>query len=475
MKVRFIKFFSAGILLLWFTDVSAGDSVKVFTIEDLFRQVVAFHPVAKQAELLPENARQEIRLARGVFDPVLSSKYYNKSLKGNNYFDLWDTYLQVPVWYGTDFKAGYERNAGPNVNPEDYTPKGGLTYAGISVPLGQGLLIDERRNTLKQARLLKDMAQAEQVKVINKLLFQAAKDYWDWMLGYNKWQMNLRGYELAKVRQKGVRERIINGDMAAIDSVEAHIQVRNMEVLVEQSFLEYRNATLALSNHLWKEDLVPVEITVNLIPSEAGSEPVMMSRDSLENMLARASQNHPELVKLSGKIKQLEMEQVYLKDKLKPKFNIEYNFLQQAVSPFSESLNTAYLSNNYKFGLSFTQPLFLRRERGKLQMNKLKISEAGYVFAQTNREILNTINAAYNEWVALQNQIRLQEEVVKYTEVLREGEQRKFENGESSIFLINQRDISLINSRIKLYELKSKFGKNKVYLHWAAGSIPLEF
>ena len=177
------------LLILSVKSSFAQDSMKVLPLEDLFFQIATHHPVAKQANLLSEAARQEFRLSSAFFDPVLSSKYLNKSFKGNNYFDLWDSYLQIPIWYGADFKVGYEKNSGPNINPEDYTPSSGLSYLGISIPLGQGLIIDERRATIRQARLLKNLAEADKIKMINKLLLQAAKDYWDWMYCYKKWQL----------------------------------------------------------------------------------------------------------------------------------------------------------------------------------------------------------------------------------------------------------------------------------------------
>ena len=51
----------------------------------------------------------------------------------------------MPLWYGADVKAGFERGTGAFVNPESYTAPAGLSYVGVSVPLAQDLLLDERR------------------------------------------------------------------------------------------------------------------------------------------------------------------------------------------------------------------------------------------------------------------------------------------------------------------------------------------
>ena len=55
------------------------DSVRPFTLENFYLLITKNHPVAKQAGLLNEFARQEIRLARGNFDPKIEIQY-NKSL-----------------------------------------------------------------------------------------------------------------------------------------------------------------------------------------------------------------------------------------------------------------------------------------------------------------------------------------------------------------------------------------------------------
>jgi outer membrane protein TolC len=454
------------------TMAAAPDTTRTFTLEDLFVQIVAHHPVARQARLLSERARQEIRLSRGTMDPTLEAKYYHKELNGQNYYTLWDNTLRIPVWFGTDVKAGFEKNSGINVNGENITPPQGLGYIGISLPLGQGLLIDQRRATIRQALLLQNLAEAEQVKAINKLLLEGAKVYWDWTYAYHKLQLHRQGYELAAFRFQATKERVLQGDLAAIDSVEALMETQNREVLVNQSSVEYRNASLALSNFLWREENTPLELSPDIVPSLQGAELSPLPQDSLQQLVSLAENRHPDLLKLRVKAQQLDVERRFLADKLKPKLNLEYNLIGKGVSfDGIGGGNRDYFANNYKLGVSFAYPLFLRNERGKLQLNKLKITENDLDLQQTNREILNGIAAAHNDWLAFETQIRLQQQLVENTERMRNGEQARFETGESSLFLINTREMSLINSRIKLYELLTKYAKNKAVLQWSAGRL----
>ena len=63
----------------------------------------------------------------------------------------------------------------------------------------------------------------------------------------------------------------------------------------------------------------------------------------------------------------------------------------------------------------------------------------------------------------------IQEVLVNNAATLRNAEQIRFENGESSLFLVNTRERSLIDAQIKLAEIKSKYAKAKVELQWASG------
>ncbi len=448
----------------------ATDSTTVFTIEDFMVQIAAHHPVARQARLLSERARQEIRMARGAFDPTANVKLYKKELDGKDYYTLWDNVLKVPLWFG-DVKAGFERNSGINVNGENITPRQGLAYLGISVPIGQGLLIDERRAVLQQARLAADLAEAEKIKIINKLLYEAAKTYWDWAFAYHKWDLYRQGYDLADFRLQAVKERAVQGDLAPIDSVEATIELQNRQALTNQAWTEYRNAALLVSNFLWGENNTPLEIPETLMPSLLGTEAEPVTSDSLARMVEFAQTSHPDLTKLRVKLGQLDVERRFAADKLKPKLNLEYNLIGKGGTVGSEWVASPHLSNNYKFGASFSFPLFLRQERGKLQVTRLKVNEASLELQQTRRENLNGLYAAYNEQQMLEDQIRLQEQIVANSTVLRNGEQQRFENGESSLFLINSREMSLLSQQIKVYELKTKYGKAKYTLQWAAGNL----
>jgi outer membrane protein TolC len=320
------------------------------------------------------------------------------------------------------------------------------------------------------------LAEAERIAALNKLLLSAVKEYWNWTLAYERRRLLQGNFELADIRYRAVRERVRLGDLAAIDSVEALTELQNRRAQLIQGEVEWQNATLILSNFLWDEQQRPRELpaTVRPQPLPAASAWTAVPSVPLEQLVEQARQQHPDLLKARAKLEQLGVERRLYQNKLLPKLSVDYNLLLTG-QPFNAE--TGYgpdplYSNNYKLGVSFAYPLFLRQERGKLQVTQLKIRETNLGLDQTSRDIATAVRATANDQRALSEQLRVQEQVVQNAERLRNGEQIRFENGESSVFLLNSRDASLLSARTKLAELQAKYAQTLAGLRFAAGSAP---
>jgi len=55
--------------------------------------------------------------------------------------------------------------------------------------------------------------------------------------------------------------------------------------------------------------------------------------------------------------------------------------------------------------------------------------------------------------------------------MLLEGEREKFKNGESSLFLINSREIMAIDAELTLIKLQTTYEKDRLGIYWAAGML----
>ena len=73
------------VLLMAPARAQAPDTLRTLTPADLYRTLTAWHPVVRQADLLPVTARAELRQARGQFDPKLESDLARKVFGGKEY------------------------------------------------------------------------------------------------------------------------------------------------------------------------------------------------------------------------------------------------------------------------------------------------------------------------------------------------------------------------------------------------------
>ncbi|RZK73601.1 MAG: hypothetical protein EOO85_16970 [Pedobacter sp.] len=197
----------------------------------------------------------------------------------------------------------------------------------------------------------------------------------------------------------------------------------------------------------------------------------MAARLSLDSLLGQARDNHPELLKLRTEQAQLDIERRYRQEMLKPKLNISGNLLAGRRDPFVY-VNPRYDFNfsNYKVGLDFALPLFLREERGKLREVKIKQTELQYGLQQTGRVLQTGVQSSFNEVKGYQSQVELQTRNVESQRVLLRAELQKFELGESNLFLINTRETKLIDMEVKKAELESKFQKSIAEVYYRAGN-----
>lgn len=432
----------------------------VLGLNEFLAYVKEYHPIAQLANFEISSAQAELLKSRGAFDPQVMVDWKNKEFKGSEYYDILNSTFKIPTWYGIEVKAGFEQNQGEYLNPQNTVPNDGLYSAGISVPVGQGLFINQRMADVRQAKIMQDLSLAQRDIRLNQLLSDAVLAYLDWYLASREVSLFSDFVGRAEIRFEGIKQSALAGDIPTIDTLEAGIIVQNRKLSLEQSNLKLIKSRLQLSNFLWFEDNIPLELNPFVVPedlNENSIDPVLGTNLlQLENFVL---EEHPKIKALDFKIDRLEVERRLKAEMLKPQLDLEYNFINERVGQF-ENFNT----NDYKAGLFFKLPLFLRKERGNLKLAKIKVNEAQLDLDYESLQLQNKIQASRSEILSYQRQLTtFQSIVTDYASLLR-GEERKFSFGESSVFLLNSREVSLIDSRLKEIKVFEKLLKSKVQL-----------
>ncbi len=447
------------------------DSMKVFSLENFYTSILQSHPIVKQTKLLTEVARQEIRLARGAFDPKLETRMQSKEFNNKDYYQKWISSFTIPTWFPLDPKIGIERNTGVFIDPENTVPdtdNNRQLFTGISLPLGRGLFTDDRRAAVKQAKLFTKLAEVEQIKLVNKILIEAAKDYWQWYYSFYNYRLLRKNTKVAEEIFRRVKLNAHLGEASAIDTVQAKITLQQRLVEQQESYLEFVNTGIKISTYLWDVDGNPLQLTTTVAPVLIKTDEEILAPQTLEGLTLLAKENHPDLVKLGVKMDQLEVDRKLATEYLKPKLDLSYNFLNQPITPGGEFQSFTFM-NNYKLGVDFSMPVLIRKERAKLEQTKLKIRSTELERTHTTREIVNQINTVHNQITNTNKIMEHQHAIARHYETLLAAELLNLENGESDLFKINVQQEKLIQSQSKLLKLKSEYEKLKAVLYWSAG------
>jgi outer membrane protein TolC len=423
-----------------------------FSYNEFLGYVKKYHPLVKNANLELNKAQANLMMARGGFDPKIEVDFSKKQFKDSDYYSILNSSFKIPTWYGIEIKASFDNNEGIYLNPENSVPNQGLTSLGVFVPLGQGLFINQRMADVRKAKIQIQLSNAERRLQAISILYDGSVAYFNWKKNYNEVQLYENYLKNAKIRFKGIQSLIQQGDKPAIDSIEAGIIVKNRLLSLEDSRLKLNKAKLELSNFLWLENNIPLELSDELIPEEKLEltiQETLKTNDLLNSEFSIV--NHPKINALQSKIDILNVDRKLKANMLLPKIDLGYSYLSEP------SYFDNYQFEDYKIGLNFYFPLFLRKERGSLKLAKFKVQETEFALALEKVQLTNKINAQKIEIASILKQKELIKELVEDNNVMLNSEERLFSFGESSMFLINSRENNLVTAQLSFIAIENRY------------------
>ena len=443
---------------LLFILLSPRISSQELTLTEYLNWVLEEHPLAQKARLNPQMRNAQYMQVKGLFDPLLESKFKNKFFKGTEYYSTSETSLSYNTPYAVGLVGHFDMNSGSYVNPADYTSNGGLLALGISMPLIKGLVIDERRMAKKRAEIFLEAGNLEQQLALNELLSQSVLLYSDWYYAVQKNNIIDSLVSTSERRFFAVRSRYLGGDRSAIDTLEAYVQNQNRLLQLQESKLEVIKSRIALVSFLESinENRVAI-LNETILPSSNFKNELAPFRQG--TYLFAQLDAHPELAFYANKGESLRIEEKWKMEKLKPKLNVEYHFLNKDLS---EGLPSYFSTNNYKWGAEFSMPLFLREARGDLKVQRIKIEENNLNVEWKRNQLEQktlALEVAYSNTLSQQ---QLAESNSGLYKKLLQAENSKLFNGESSLFIVNQRENTYFENAIKALELDRKVQQVRV-------------
>jgi outer membrane protein TolC len=438
----------------------------VLPITTFIDKVKLHHPLAKVADIAIDKAKANLLTARGGFDPVLELEARQKNFDGKNYYSYQNAELKQPLPIG-EVKTGFEKNRGQFLDTE-ITP-GRSSFIGVEVPLAKGLLIDNRRAFLQQAKIALSQSKEVQRTLVNDLLLDAYETYYQWAGNYRLYNIFSGYVQVSNDRLKLVRTLQANGDRAVMDTIEAFTQLQNFLLMQADAKVKLNSAKFMLDNFVWDSTGNAQILSENIIPDTTllSIEP---NNSALLDLVQNSAIQNPLLNQYRFKIDILSVEQRLKFQNLLPTINLKGNILSKDLYAFKNN-GLPYLDNNNYFGITVKVPLLFREGRGEYRAAKLKVAESRLELDQKILETQNKVRDYYNQFLNIESQIGTAKSAYSnYNQLLR-NELLRFNNGESSLFLVNTRENKVLEIQQKIIELQVKLLKAKYGLDWSAGII----
>lgn len=431
----------------------------VLTLEDVLRIVMQHHPKLRGAEAQRRIATEKRLEKQGAFDPVFTtgsdwlrfnSEVDAKTLRGKPATSrINDASVEFLTRYGLKVAAGTRFHFGKIKSPLAPTGSGGEYFVEFKLPFLRGARINEKVAAERQAILGEPLADAEYESTRLELILKAAESYWEWVAAKRKLDVARALLSLAEFRAQAVHERVKAGDLPAIDATEAELEVQRRQGGLTKSERDLQKSAFKLSLLLWAPDgqqvLSPEPSQVPASPSN----PLPFTDQQLREGQEFALQRRPELKALGINRQITQVDLALAKNQRLPM--VDFSF-----SP-GRDIGAGAIGSTLKAGVSFTLPLRQRTADGRIGQATYKLQKNDFDTLHEKQRIVTEVQDAISAINTTFERFRAAEREVALALQLEEGERTKFQLGDSTLFLVNQRERATAEARVKLIEIQAEY------------------
>ncbi len=320
-------------------------------------------------------------------------------------------------------------------------------------------MYDKNRAQLDKSKIQLDGSSQIRRQSINELTIDAAYAYLYWSIEFEKLSIYRNAVELANERKEYIQTAFDQGDRPMMDTLEAEIYLQKRTINASKQEAQYQQYQTLIGNYIWEENQVSDINFLNSFPEIFSVNWLKLNKDKSYLDKNTLLENHTQVRLLELKYDQLKVEQKLIKEEFKPTLNVRYNPLVGFTNNGSQ-LNV----NNYKLGFDFSMPLYFRKARGRSSQNKIAYYNNDLKLQQTKQNLSLRVEAQNVIELNLAQAYEEVTESILNATILYDLEMDKFALGESSLFVVNQRENSLLDLRLQQIQLKKDMLMNRLNL-----------
>jgi len=473
-------------------------SEEPITLQEVIQQVLANNKTVAITRIDVEQAGFNVKAALGAFDPVLGgqatyqhqvtavSSFLGGSTTGSVTQKTFNFVPQVSgalpaigSTYSVQFSSQRVNSNSQFLSLNPQFPSA-LTM-GFTQPLFKNLAIDQRRQQIEVAKKNQSLSTEQFRQQLIATVAQAEQAYWQLRFARENLDVQFQGLQLAQEQARSNQRRANSGTLAPIEVTEAQTQVATSEQSVYQAQQALTTAENALKSLILPDRSAPFWSSALIPTTDFNVDAPLVSVDQA---LTDALANRPELAQnqISASINQTNVH--FSRNQIKPQLDLLLNYTAsglagQAVpqlpiaTPGAGSLTGApppelvggygqSLSNlfNQKFptfeaGLQLALPIRNRTAQANLatalaQGRQIKLQQE-QIEEAVEADVRNTLQGVKSAQAIL----KAATDGRQWAEQMYESEQRKFQAGTTTVFLVFQRETAMINARTEYFRAQA--------------------
>jgi outer membrane protein TolC len=360
----------------------------------------------------------------------------------------------------------------------------------VTQPLLKGAGMTDLRRQYELAIVNADASQATTLSNVSQTIENVEDAYWDLVAAWRNVAIQEDALRSTVLQQASNVRQAKHGAAAPIDAVESSTQVAIYQDNVFsalQTVSQLQNELKSLivtdpGDPIWRANLVPTSSVLQLPPTP-----------SVDAVVADALKNRPEVRQALDQEKQARIDLAYAKNQRLPQadLQLQYNgngFAGNALPPIGGVFGTAtpppYYDGQfgkaygnigrfptYNASIQFSTPLGNNTAKAAYsaaqeQQRVAKIQSLG-----TSERIQYEVRNAVQAYQAAQARLFAARQARQSSAQVLASEERKFRNGESTTFLINQRQIEYVQNEGLELQAQTDLNKAVVELERVDGSI----
>lgn len=410
---------------------------ELFTPEKFERYLTLKNPYVYSAVGQTYIDEAKIKTAKGVFDTKLSALHEKKNYPLSN-ADFSDLVLSKPVENGTEFMVGFRKAEGTQEYNNIKTGKEGEVRVGINVPL-LSVLHGTNERKYKVDSTLNLFLQSELVSQNNlrNLSARIFTDYYKLLYFNDLIILENELWEKAKKRDLFIRKKVKAGDLSEVSLLESEQQIMNRKQRVLTAKNNYYVVLQSVLKFLdIKEKYFLTQYTLPRLKMS------QRRKLTLDMLLTKAVQRRPDIKILEQKRKKLALDNDYNTLSKYPKVNL-----------YAYGVYDMEYGEGTKVGFRLDFPLERRGYEGK----KVEIKKGFMQVEEEKKRLLLEVKANLNTLLhaleMMYQNIEIVYKQIKIAEDLEQVETKKYENGLSNLFELNQREIVTLEAKQKKLEI----------------------